>query len=310
MKEAIGTGSTIEAAVQDACEQLGVTTEQVRTEVLKEPSAKTLGLFGGSPAQVKVIFEDSPADKAEGYLRELLKAMGVKEFTVVQSPCEGGMALTVDGEDMGVVIGHRGETLDSLQYLISLVANKGLSSYYRIQLNSGSYREKREKALVALAEKIAAAALKTGRVSHLEAMNPYERRIIHSAVGDMEGVSSWSVGNDRDRHVVIGPSSKEGQTGGDRGQFRGDRDRGPRRGRSDDRRDNNRPERTERRPEGDRPARDNNRDRNRDSGEFKAPPRRENKPFVSRTNQSETTTVREPLRDVEDVGLYGKIDLD
>ena len=303
MKEAIGTGNSVEAAIQDACQQLGVSPETVETEILKEPSAKTLGIFGGSPAQVKVIYNQSTAGSAEDFLKDVLTKMGAGSFTVSSEETDGGIIFNIDGDDLGFVIGHRGEALDSLQYLVSLVANKGKRDYYRVTLNSGSYREKREQTLISLAQKISAQSLKTGRINHLEPMNPYERRIIHSAVGEIEGISSWSVGDYADRHVVIGPKHKEGQTGGAPGgrygSSRGGRD-------NRDSRDRNR----SRDGENKAPVR-RDRDRTVDRGEgFKAPPKRENKPFVSRTNISETTTAREPLKDFEDQPLYGKIDVE
>ena len=120
-------------------------------------------------------------------------------------------ALILSGEDIGFIIGHRGETLDALQYLASLVANHVDGSYFRVTLDVGNYREKRKETLEALGKKMAARAVKTGRNSSLEPMNPYERRIIHTAVQTVEGAKSWSEGVDQGRHVVIGPE------GGDKG---------------------------------------------------------------------------------------------
>lgn len=113
------------------------------------------------------------------------------------------------GENIGFIIGHRGETLDSLQYLASLVANHVDESYYRITLDVGNYREKRKETLENLGRKMAARAVKTGRNASLEPMNPYERRIIHTAVQEVEGAKSWSEGEDLARHVVIGPEGGE-----------------------------------------------------------------------------------------------------
>jgi len=299
-KEAMGTGSTVEAAILDACKQLGVTPEQVETEVIKEPSAGALGIFGKSPAQVKVIFKQGPADLAEDFVNKILTKMGAGDFTITRKDIDNGVTLNIDGEDMGFVIGHRGEALDSLQYLASLIANKGLNDYFRVQLNSGTYREKREKTLVALTQKICESALKTGRVNHLEPMNPYERRIIHSTVGEIEGVASWSLGENNDRHVVIGPKHKEGQSGGGRSGFSG-RDKGPKKSFSQNRSDF--------KPRTDRPEVKKEGFKSRSNEEFVPPPRRENKPFVSRSNSAETTTSRDPVKDADDQPLYGKIDI-
>ena len=210
MREAIETGATVDIALDNACKALGVDRDGVKFEIVQMPSAKTLGIFGGNPAKVRVYLEDGPLDAAESYLKKVLAAMGAEDFTMESKEVEGGAVIQIDGDDAGYIIGHRGETLDSLQYLVSLVANRGKSEYYRVQLNSGNYREKREQSLEGLAKKVAIGAVKTGRVSHLEPMNPYERRIIHSAVQEIKGATSWSTGQNRDRHVVIGPENKMG----------------------------------------------------------------------------------------------------
>ncbi|MGN1051247.1 MAG: RNA-binding cell elongation regulator Jag/EloR, partial [Acutalibacteraceae bacterium] len=116
-----------------------------------------------------------------------------------------GAEINLEGESIGAVIGRRGDTLDALQYLTGLVANHVDNSYYRITLNTGNYREKREKTLEILGRKLAFKAVKTGMKTSLEPMNPYERRIIHTAVQKVNGAVSWSEGERINRHVVIGP---------------------------------------------------------------------------------------------------------
>ena len=113
--------------------------------------------------------------------------------------------INIDGDNVGFIIGHRGETLDALQYLAGLVANHVDEEYYRISINIGNYREKREKTLEILGRKLAFKAVKTGAKTSLEPMNPYERRIIHTAVQKVRGAASWSEGENMQRHVVIGP---------------------------------------------------------------------------------------------------------
>ena len=142
-------------------------------------------------------------------MKNVLREMGLPDVTVEIQEEEAGAALTLNGEDIGFIIGHRGETLDALQYLASLVANHVDESYYRITLDVGNYREKRKETLESLGKKMAARAVKTGRNSSLEPMNPYERRIIHTAVQTVEGAKSWSEGTDLARHVVIGPEGVE-----------------------------------------------------------------------------------------------------
>ena len=150
-----------------------------------------------------------PVQEAANYIKTILGHMGLDDASVEIKPNESGAALVLSGNDVGFVIGHRGETLDALQYLASLVANHTDGSYFRLTLDVGNYREKRKETLEALGRKMAYRAVKTGRNSSLEPMNPYERRIIHTAVQAVEGAKSWSEGEDQARHVVIGPEGGE-----------------------------------------------------------------------------------------------------
>ena len=127
------------------------------------------------------IAADSPAGKAVAYIKAVLVAVGCNDVSVKVQSREGGSLIHLDGEDLSIVIGRRGETLDSLQYLASLAANNG-GGHYKISLNIGNYREKREETLIKLAKRISAQVLKTQKSRTLEPMNPYERRIIHSAL--------------------------------------------------------------------------------------------------------------------------------
>ena len=144
------------------------------------------------------------AAAAAAYLKKILAGLGAEQIEVGITESDTGAELTIIGEDAGAVIGHHGETLSALQYLVGLVANHVQESYYRITLNTGNYREKREQTLTHLAKRMAAKAVSTGRRQQLEPMNPYERRIIHTAVQEVEGATSWSEGTDLNRHVVIG----------------------------------------------------------------------------------------------------------
>lgn len=209
IKEAIATGDTVQIAYEKACRELGIEADAAEYEILEMPVKKTFGLFGGAPAKVRAFIKTSPADSASDYLREVLRNMGLSDVTITVNEEENGAVLSISGENIGFVIGHRGETLDALQYLAGLVANHAEGSYYRITLDIGSYREKRKETLEALGQKIAAKAVKYGRNFSLEPMNPYERRIIHTAVQGVEGAKSWSEGEDTARHVVIGPEAGE-----------------------------------------------------------------------------------------------------
>ncbi|MBW7572908.1 RNA-binding cell elongation regulator Jag/EloR [Caproiciproducens faecalis] len=209
IREAIATGETVELAKEAACRELGVESYDAEFEILEMPTKKTFGLFGGSPAKVRVFIKSSPAEAAAKYLKEILNHMGLPAVEIQITEEENGAQLSLSGDDIGFIIGHRGETLDALQYLTGLVANHIDNSYYRITIDIGNYREKRKETLEILGKKIAAKAIKTGRNSSLEPMNPYERRIIHTAVQTIEGAKSWSEGEDLARHVVIGPEAGE-----------------------------------------------------------------------------------------------------
>ena len=254
IREAIAKGETVEIAFANACREVGVETTEPEFEILELPQKKTFGLFGGAPARVRAYIEEpdpvpekpekeerDPAQEAAAYLKSVLGEMGLPEATVEIRPVEAGAELVLGGDDIGFIIGHRGETLDALQYLASLVANHADGSYFRITLDVGNYREKRKETLESLGKKMAARAVKTGRNSSLEPMNPYERRIIHTAVQTVAGAKSWSEGVDQGRHVVIGPEGGERpqprrndrRGGGRNGGGRGGYNDGRRRPRSD-----------------------------------------------------------------------------
>lgn len=206
-KELLKEAESVEEAVKLAAEELGVPQESLTVEVLQEPQKKAFGLFGGTKAKVKVtVKEDDVSKVAVSFLEELLANMGVEDVTVTAQVEDNVCALTLEGEDLGFIIGRRGETLDAVQYLTSLVANRVEGAFYRVTVNVGNYREKREKTLSGLARKAAIQSAKSGRKTSLEPMNPYERRIIHTAVQKVEGATSYSVGSEPRRHVVIAPS--------------------------------------------------------------------------------------------------------
>ncbi len=206
LKEAIKEATTLEEAKQAAAAELGMAVDDVQFEILQMPQKKTLGLFGGCPARVRGYVDISPAKIAAAYLEDILKSIGVTDTVIDIREEENACVLALQGEDLGFIIGRRGETLDALQYLAGLVANRVESAYYRVTIDIGNYREKRELALVGLAKKVAGQSARTGRKTSLEPMNPYERRIIHTAVQEVKGATSWSVGSEPNRHVVIGPS--------------------------------------------------------------------------------------------------------
>ncbi|MBQ2933133.1 MAG: KH domain-containing protein [Clostridia bacterium] len=282
IKEAIGFGSTIDEAKEDAIFKLGAKLEEdVQFEIISLPKKKVLGMFGGSKAEVKAFVERpdkpakknkvakkvekndkkaepkkaepkkaepkpekkekvevetvdqslidaaSPTGKAIAYLKAILKSFGCENVEIKAAVRENGALIILDGEGLGVIIGHRGETLDALQHIVSLAANNA-GGYFKVTLNIGDYREKREQTLISLATRVAEQVKRNSRNRALEPMSAYERRIIHTAVQEIEGVSSASIGEGKNRRVVIFP---EGGTPNmprrDGGRRRNDRGRKP-----------------------------------------------------------------------------------
>jgi spoIIIJ-associated protein len=210
LREAYATADTVVEAFEKACSILGVETYEAECEIIKNPERKILGLFGGSAAQVRAYIKTNPAKEASDYLKSILKCMNISNFEInIEEETESGAKLVLSGDDMGFVIGHRGETLDALQYLSGLVANHVDNSYYRITIDIENYREKRKETLEKLGKRMAEKAISNGRNYSLEPMNPYERRIIHTAVQEITGAKSWSEGEESNRHVVIGPEGGE-----------------------------------------------------------------------------------------------------
>ncbi len=186
---------------------------KTKTEKIKQPKAeepvkketapkKEASSEYGPAVDEKEIDPDSNVSKAIAYIRTVLAAFNCGEVSIKVASKENASLITLDGEDLSIAIGRRGETLDALQYLSSLAANNG-GGHYKISLNIGNYREKRAETLTNLANRISAQVLKTGKSRTLEPMNPYERRIIHTAVQEIEGVVSNSFGEGAGRRIVI-----------------------------------------------------------------------------------------------------------
>lgn len=345
-REYIGTGKTVDEAIEAACAALGCERSEIEFEILALAKKSFFGLRT-TPAQVKVTWEDGtpepranrpqegrrekkaekpaekpaekkpepraekpknepkpekpkaekPAEKkpeiepmrplpelsdeipeavkpkaelAAAYLTEVIRAMEVKDFTITPKMREDTLVLLIEGRDLGVVIGRRGETLDSLQVLTGLAANRGEGEYVRVNLDSGNFREKRTKTLEELAVKMAKNAVRTGRSTTLEPMNPYDRRIIHAAVAGVEGAASTSIGEEPNRRVVISSLNPRKPQQDRRGGHGG---RGRRGGRGGDRRRDSRP--------------------------------------VENTavNAEKPAAPKAPLKEAEDKPLYGKIEL-
>ena len=237
-KEYTVRAATVEAAKDEALKlaksELGELAFTSAYEVVEEAKKGFLGI-GKADAVVKltVTYEETVAEEeisrleaAKQYLDEILAAMGLTEISYTVKEEEGdNVTFTFDGEDIGVLIGHHGETLDALQYLVGLASNRRKEgNYCRITLDGGSYREKRAETLQELARKIGEKVKRTGRSQMLEPMNPYERRIIHAVVSEIPGIYSKSKGEDPNRRVIIiSENPKSSHYGNKRGGNKGGR---------------------------------------------------------------------------------------
>lgn len=196
-------GKTVDEALKNALIELKVTEDKVEYKVIDEGSKGFLGLVGTKPAKIIVTVKRDYIEEAKKFLRDVLTSMDVKAEIRIKEE-NNVININLTGPNMGVIIGYRGETLDSLQYLISLVVNKGHETEYkRVVLDTENYRAKREETLKRLADKTAYKVKKTGRGYKLEPMNPYERRIIHSALQNHQYVNTYSEGEEPNRRVVI-----------------------------------------------------------------------------------------------------------
>lgn len=201
MKFVEKTGKSVEEALRLALIDLEVTREEVVYEIIEEGAKGFLG-FGAKEFKIKVSKKNSVTDVARNFLESVLKEMNIIANLDIKQENET-LSINMNGEDMAILIGKRGQTLDSLQYLISLVVNKGRDEYVRVVLDTENYRMKRKETLENLADKLAYKVKKTRKNVVLEPMNPYERRIIHSALQNNPNVSTKSEGDEPYRKVVI-----------------------------------------------------------------------------------------------------------
>jgi spoIIIJ-associated protein len=196
------TAKTIEEAKAAAAEAFAVPESDITFTVIEEPKKGLLGI-GSKDARIEA--EYTPKTKGElarDYIEIILRKMGIDNALELREEKENAF-IDVVGEVSGTVIGRRGETLDALQYLASMCANRGTKDYFRVSLDCNGYREKREEILKSLATRLSHSVLKTGGSTTLEPMNPYERRIIHATVSEIAGVMSKSTGDEPFRRVVI-----------------------------------------------------------------------------------------------------------
>lgn len=199
------TGKSVDEALFNAASELNTEIEKLEYEVIENAKKGLFGI-GACDAKIKVIYNPGADELAYEFLDTVLRDMGLTNFIIdFKETSSSNTDITVRGDGLGLVIGHHGETLDALQYLTNLAANKSSGNYKRYSLDIENYRAKREETLKKLAHKTAARALKQGRNVSLEPMSAYERRIIHAEVQNISGVTTFSVGSGSDRRVIVAP---------------------------------------------------------------------------------------------------------
>lgn len=204
MKTVEATGKTVEEAVANGLNELGCTRDEVEMKILEAPYRGLLGIIGSKDAKVQLTLQetDRTVEDTRAFLEEMFAAMDLEVSIDIQY--EGDqMKIDLSGPNMGMVIGKRGQTLDAVQYLASLVANKHRDKYVKVFIDTENYREKREQTLVRLAGKMAKTVKMTRKTMVLEPMNPYERRIIHAALQSDPRVQTYSEGEEPYRKVAI-----------------------------------------------------------------------------------------------------------
>lgn len=198
------TGKTEEEAIRAALEQLGCEREEVSVEIIERAKSGFLGI-GASPAKVRVSYEkeDDILAQTEEFLKGLLEKLGSDAVPVLEAGEDNAINVNLTGEKLGMLIGRRGETLDAIQHIANYAMNRAGEKRVHIRVDAENYRQKREESLQRLAEKVAAKVIKYRRNMTLEPMNSYERHVIHTALQDYEGVSTFSTGAEPNRRIVV-----------------------------------------------------------------------------------------------------------
>ncbi|MDX8363543.1 RNA-binding cell elongation regulator Jag/EloR [Cytobacillus sp. IB215665] len=204
MKQITATGQSVDEAVQSALEQLKTTKDRTEINIIDEGKKGLFGIFGTKPAVVKVTKLHDPVEEAQQFLQQVTENMGVRVKIEVKQ--EGKYVnFQLSGEKIAILIGKRGQTLNSLQYLTQLVANRYADHYLNIVVDAENYRERRKETLYQLAQRLAEKSLRTGKDISLESMPSYERKVIHTALATNDKVKTYSSGSDPHRHIVISP---------------------------------------------------------------------------------------------------------
>lgn len=197
------SAKTVNDAIIEACQKFTVASDKLEVEVVEEGSSGFLGI-GSKPAVIRAKVKSSITDIAKDFLDDVFRAMSMVVVSDIKyDEDEKTMDIELSGDEMGVLIGKRGQTLDSLQYLVSLVVNKDMDDYIRVKVDTENYRQRRKETLENLAKNISFKVKRTKRAVSLEPMNPYERRIIHSALQNDKYVATHSEGEEPFRRVVV-----------------------------------------------------------------------------------------------------------
>ena len=205
MREITASGETVDEAVESALQQLNISEDRAEIEIIDEGKKGFLGIFGSTRAVVKVSEKADNIDMTTQFIAEVSKNMGVDVDIEVEQ--EGNhVTFHLSGEKIALLIGRRGKTLNALQYLTQLVLNKQTKQFFSVTVDAEGYRERRKETLIDLAQKMASKASRVQRKVTLEPMPAYERKIIHTALQDETNVSTYSNGNEPERHIVIKPN--------------------------------------------------------------------------------------------------------
>lgn len=202
MKKVTGTGKTVDEAVENALVELDATRDEVEITVVEEPNKGLFGFIGSKEATVEVAKTVDAVEQARQFLLSVFATMNV-DLSVETIEKEDHTVLNIEGDELGIVIGRRGQTLDSFQYLTNVVANRYSDSSIRIVLDGENYRQRRRKTLEELADRLAEKVLRTKQDVKLEPMSPMDRKVIHTRLQHREDVMTSSVGRDLQRRVVI-----------------------------------------------------------------------------------------------------------
>jgi spoIIIJ-associated protein len=204
VKQITATGQTVKEAVESALAQLKTTKDRADVAIIDEGKKGIFGIFGSRPAVVKVTLIIDPIDEARKFLLQVSEQMGAPISIEIKR--DGKQVLFImTGEKIALLIGKRGQTLNSLQYLTQLIINRFSNQYLTVILDAEDYRNRRNDTLIQLAHRLALKALKTGKDVALEPMPSYERKVIHTALSDNKRVKTFSDGSDPHRHIVISP---------------------------------------------------------------------------------------------------------